>query len=80
MCKYCEEDEVIMEKDIISPRSWGWGYDDTKINLNQTDEDKFVIFVDRGFLRFVDSEDCQCLDHGQKIKIEYCPFCGDKLN
>jgi hypothetical protein len=81
MCKYCEEEEVIFEFDSISKRSWGWGYDDTKINLSDalSDTDKYQVFIDRGHLRLADSEDTQCLDHGHKIKISFCPFCGKAI-
>lgn len=32
-----------------------------------------------GYLRLVDLEDCGCVDHSDNIKINFCPFCGSKL-
>lgn len=80
MCKYCEKDETLIQKDeIISNMSFGWGVDDFKINRSQCSEYSLSVFVDRGNLRLVDAHDCGCLDHGQKIQINYCPMCGIKL-
>jgi len=80
MCKYCEKDETLLQKDeIISNMSFGWGNDEVKINRSQCIEYSLSVFVDRGYLRLVDPEDCGCLDHGQKVLINYCPMCGDAL-
>lgn len=82
-CKYCENDEVMMKKDVIDPANWGWGYDDmVKLTLREAEKDpnKLGVFIDRGHLRLVFLHDCNCMDHGQKIKINYCPMCGRKMN
>jgi hypothetical protein len=80
MCKYCEKDETLLQKDeIISDMSFGWGNDEVKINRSQCIEYSLSVFVDRGYLRLADPEDCGCLDHGQKVRINYCPMCGEAL-
>ena len=81
MCKYCEEDKILLSKDFISPSSWGWGIDDCLINLKkaENDMDNWGIFIDRGYLRLARTDDCQCIDSGEKIKINFCPVCGEKI-
>ena len=80
MCNYCDDNNILIKKDdLISPTSFGWGDDDTKINLSQTANLSLIVFVDRGYLRLADAEDCGCLDHDEKILINYCPMCGKKL-
>ncbi len=37
------------------------------------------VFIDRGYLLLVDLDDCNCMDHGEKVKINYCPFCGKEV-
>ena len=78
MCEYCEKEKDIFEIDIIDRTSWGLG-GDTKISIDQADEYKHIIFIDRGYFRSVQKDDCQCMDHGEKLKISFCPFCGTKL-
>lgn len=77
-CEYCEKEKDIFEIDITDRTSWGWG-GDIKISILEAHEYKHVIFIDRGYIRSVMKDDCQCMDHGEKVKINYCPFCGDKL-
>jgi hypothetical protein len=80
MCKYCTDEATLLQKDeIISNMSFGWGDPETKINRQQCCEYSLAVFVDRGYLRLADTEDSQCLDHGQKVKIKYCPMCGCEL-
>ena len=44
----------------------------------------YGLFIDKrdssSYLRFADLDDCNCLESGNKIKINFCPFCGEKLN
>lgn len=82
MCNYCEEEQSILEKQTIDECIWGWGYDPkVTATYQQAKELEYTetLFIDRSYLRFVDLEDSQCLDHGAKIKINFCPFCGEKL-
>ena len=80
MCDYCEKETVIFQKDILSMAMLQWCFASLKTADDLvTHEYPFGVFIDRGYLRFVDLEDCQCMDHGRKIKINFCPFCGDNL-
>ena len=83
ICEYCYRvsSKSLLTANLISRASWGFGYDGTKITLEEAEDgmDRFDLFIDRGFLRFVDVTDADCLDHGAKIAISYCPVCGRKL-
>lgn len=41
-------------------------------------EDDVYVFIDRGYLRLA-GNDSECLDHGEKVKINFCPLCGEWL-
>jgi len=76
MCKYCENEKVIFNKEFISSCSWGWG-GDLSIKKSEAIYDNMGLFLDtRGYIRHVDLSDCGCLESGQSIKIKFCPFCG----
>lgn len=77
MCEYCQKEKVIIEKEFIDGWMIGWG--DCKITKENVEYSNHIIFIDRGFLRFALADDCQCMDHGQKIKIKFCPMCGVEL-
>ena len=82
MCEYCENDKTMLSFDSISPANWGWGYDDSvKLTLNEAekDPDTKALFVDRGHLRVATIGDCDCLESGEKIKVNFCPMCGADL-
>lgn len=81
MCEYCEKDKILLEQDeIISNMSFGWGNDEVVINRKQCSEYTLSVFIDMGYLRLVDKDDSGCLDHGQRIKLRYCPMCGHSFN
>jgi len=42
-------------------------------------EESYSVHIDRGYLRLSQDGDNQCLDHGEKIKINFCPVCGEWL-
>lgn len=71
MCKYCEGGKPILSKQI--------NVDQPFYNTTVTYEKDYIVMIDRGFLRLADADDCQCLDHGEKIKITYCCMCGRKI-
>lgn len=81
MCDFCEKEAPIFRDKIISPSSWGWAYDNTvSIKYSEIVESDLEVFIDtRGYLRIGDPSDSQCLDGGQKIRIKFCPFCGNKI-
>lgn len=68
MCTFCENKETLIS------RYFPWA-----IYEKVVDETEWSIFIDRGYLRLADKEDCNCLDHGEKIKIIFCPICGRDL-
>lgn len=79
MCEFCEKEKTIFELETISRCSWGWG-GDMKIPESEVITARTGVFIDdRGYLRMVDLDDCNCLDSGQKIRIQFCPFCGNKV-
>jgi len=84
MCKYCEEDEIFIEQEITIDRGFGWTYDEntkaTEIFNNDRFKEHQIIIIDRGYLRLCDLNDYNCLDHSEKIKVNYCPMCGKELN
>lgn len=68
MCEYCEKEKQLLVREVPHVM-WGrYAYD---IELQ--------VIVDRGYLRLGLIDDMQCLDHGEKIKINYCPMCGEKF-
>lgn len=82
MCKYCDDETIIIKKDIISDGSWGWG-GELSITHNQICDDTYGLFIDKRdettYLRFAQLDDCGCLESGEKIEISFCPFCGKLL-
>lgn len=82
MCNYCELEYPIIKTEEISSASWGWG-GELKIKESEAISKEMVIFIDKrdnfNYLRYVDIDDCQCLESGHKIEINFCPFCGEKL-
>ncbi len=74
MCEYCECDKILMQEEIDVLRGIGkigeGGYVDKDV--------LYVMYDSRGYLRLV-NEDYGCLDHGERIKMNYCFNCGRKL-
>ncbi len=82
MCDYCEHDKTMITVDVIDRANFGFGYDnEVRLTLREaeTDPSRIAMFIDRGYLRLVDINDCSCMDSGQKIKIGFCPICGNKI-
>ena len=77
MCIYCKDSLPMLKTSAISPTSWAWG----GIKISEADASSINIGVkiDRGCLRLVDLDDCNCMDAGQNIEINFCPFCGSKI-
>ncbi len=80
MCDYCEKGKRILEKEVANNGIlyWGVGQFITTETLKATEYD-LVLKIDRGYLRLVDPEDDSCIDHGERIEINFCPFCGRKI-
>lgn len=82
MCNYCEKEHIMLEQKIINRSNWGWGYDgNIKLTLIEAEEYpvRLSVFIDRGYLRLVNLDDCNCMDGGKKIKINFCPICGNRI-
>ena len=80
ICEFCENEKTIIEDEVVDDN--GFGYNSESTNVKKYIEAfsfKIGVFIDRGYLRLVDLDDCQCLDHGEKVKIKHCPFCGYTL-
>jgi len=76
-CNFCNDHaDNIFQFRLLSDWTLGWGSTITKDNV---DYKKMGVFIDRGWLRLVDLDDCQCMDHGQRVKLKSCPFCGIKF-
>lgn len=76
MCKYCEEGESLVDFEHISVSLAAWSGDTLAKDLPT---DTVSLFIDRGYLRFVDKADAGCLDHGFSIKLTKCPACLEDL-
>jgi len=72
MGDYCENNEVTL-KETVNAGALLFNEQFSGVEIT------FGVFIDRGYLRLVDVEDSQCLDHGEKVKINYCPICGRKI-
>lgn len=68
-CDYCKEDKPLIQ----------FIQHEFNAFANQCFEENMQIIIDREHLRYCSVDDCNCLDHGEKIKINYCPMCGYKL-
>ena len=69
MCDYCEDEEQLIVKEVA-----------TEVFNTLTGYEEMQIIIDRGYLRLGFTEDMQCLDHGEKIKIKFCPMCGREFS
>jgi len=79
-CEYCKDEKILLQEDVLSDHMFA--FSDT---ANRADAEAFKyplgVFVDvRGYLRLVDLEDCNCIEPGEKIAINFCPMCGDKID
>jgi hypothetical protein len=83
MCKYCDgsnhfllNDEFLVCEDILILAG------ESNIDMTGNQLLKFKecvdVSIDRGYLRMV-GEDNSCIDHGERIKINFCPVCGEWL-
>lgn len=80
ICK-CEE-TILIKKDFQSEliQFQLSTKEELLIKRNELFRDDYgIVFDPRGYIRLVDLNDYQCLEHGKKIKISYCPICGNKL-
>lgn len=78
-CNFCENEKTMMQVKTISPGTAAFCGGIRKEDIQDFEYDLGVFIDTRGYLRLVDLDDCDCLDHGEKIKINFCPICGQKL-
>ena len=67
-CPFCKEEKQLITKNVA-----------IEIFGTLAGYEEMQIIVDRGYLRLGFTDDMQCLDHGEKIKINYCPMCGNRM-
>jgi len=75
-CKYCNDGYNIFEFEELSDDLLIFGGDIAKDNAIYIERG---VFIDRGWLRLVDLDDCGCMDHGERVKLGFCPFCGKEF-
>ncbi len=66
MCNFCENNYPLFEKEFLNDFVFALGIE--TYEKNDANYDNYIVFIDRGFLRFVLKDDCGCMDHGEKIK------------
>ena len=69
MCDVCNGNKQLLKKNVPTV-IWGQLCEEG---------DTLEVFIDRGYLRLCSEGDSGCLDHGEKVKVDYCPGCGKKL-
>jgi len=70
MCDYCKDykNENLIKTEIRE-----------EIWTGEIYEVDYGVFIDRGYLRFCELNDTNCLEGGDKIEINFCPICGNKI-
>lgn len=79
MCDFCENNKTIMKTGVVSTPMIGWCGEIKAKDLPDLEYQLGVFIDSRGYLRMVDLNDCNCLEGGKKMKIYFCPFCGNKI-
>lgn len=74
MCKYCRDGNYLLHKNFVDDWTFNWVKEIKSLDIAYS---QYNIFIDRGYLRLTD--DGNCLEHGKKIKITFCPMCRKKL-
>ena len=52
---------------------------DIDTGMGTFEETIAVTYDDRGYIRLGYIDDMSCLDHSENFKVNYCPFCGIKI-
>jgi len=82
MCECCRgELTELIKSDKVDELQFGWD-SVASININNRQDNSVMMEVrgNCGYIRLGDREDMQCLDHGEYIKVNYCPICGSKIS
>ena len=78
-CEYCENEKIMMQRTVVNPATIAWVGGIKAKDVSVFEYELGALVDSRGYLRLVDLDDYQCLDHGKKIKISFCPFCGKEF-
>ena len=84
MCDYCKENylNLLIESTKIDDHLIGLDEAMLATTLFNFIDDNSVVIDIRScgaYIRLGDRDDMQCLDHEEKIHINFCPMCGRKL-
>jgi len=82
-CKYCNDsDHYMMARKELCINDICILSGESKIDMTGNQllefEESLMVYIDRGYLRMT-NDDSACIDHGEKIKINFCPMCGEWL-
>jgi len=80
-CKYCDDSGYfLLNNSFIDCTIFSMiGEESITGNEALKHEETYSVHVDRAYLRLTRDGDDQCLDNGEKIKINFCPVCGEWL-
>ena len=82
MCEFCERNDIITLIESSKKVNESFCYATELKASEMVDLDNSVIFENRnglGFIRLVNREDCNCIEHGKYFEIKFCPMCGKRL-
>jgi hypothetical protein len=75
-CKYCDDsNRFLLTEEFVKDIGFATEVKQEDLHIFKDD---YSVFVDRGYLRLC-TKDSDCLDHGEKIAISFCPMCGRNL-
>ena len=74
-CEYCQN----RCKPILETETYNTEYYWEEVTKLRYYSITLGVFIDKGHLRLVDVDQTNCLDSGESIKINFCPFCGNKI-
>ncbi len=77
-CEFCKEGQFtlmskeVIDDNILAPHS--------EVTLKQAGYTMLSVFMEvrngAGYLRMGDISESSCIDHGERIQLNYCPNCG----
>lgn len=79
MCEFCGKEKTMMKKRVINPNQAAFCGDIKQEDILRFEYDVGVFLDQRGYLRLADLEDCNCIEAGERIKVNFCPVCGSQI-
>ena len=79
MCEFCEKQKIMLKTECVNLSMIQWCGETKAKDLHILEDEIGVIIDTRGYLRLVYLHDYECLDHGEKIEINFWPICGENL-